>query len=354
MADLETVGYLASCNTPLYLHAFPRREHTFDHHPVSVQGPFMADTAAAAPYATALLGPVVVSLVLAGVLYGCALVQTHVYYKLFPADDWRLRALRHVYLPNRIKVAFEMAFQTVQLTLLFVGVWETVMVFYSHTEMTSALVDILIVGMIFGGPSAFCVQAFFIFRLHSFSQRKPLPILCFILITIQLVFTLTFGAVSSRAATSDVSGLQKWQGFIVSALSISICADTIIAASMSYYLRGSRTGHHRTSRLIDRMVVYILGKTHRHYNTTTSAESSASITALLAGITFYATPNTCMTFQLFCDLFSLPTSIVVWIALCIIEAGLYANSLLAALNARALLTRVPSNPRPTDVTEERR
>ncbi|KAI6042835.1 hypothetical protein EDC04DRAFT_889184 [Pisolithus marmoratus] len=223
-------------------------------------------------------------------------------------------------------VAFEMAFQTVQLTLLFVGVWETVMVFYSHTAMTSALVDILIVGMIFGGPSAFCVQAFFIFRLHSFSQRKPLPILCFILITIQLIFTLTFGAVSSKAATSNVSGLQKWQGFIVSALSISICADTIIAASMSYYLRGSRTGHHRTSRLIDRMVVYIL-----------ATGMITSITALLAGVTFYATPNT-----------------FVWIALCIVEAGLYANSLLAALNARALLIHVPSNSRPTDVTEERR
>lgn len=53
----------------------------------------MADAAAATLYVKSLIGPVVVSLVLSGILYGCALVQTHVYYKLFPKDDWRLRAL---------------------------------------------------------------------------------------------------------------------------------------------------------------------------------------------------------------------------------------------------------------------
>ncbi|KAI6042836.1 hypothetical protein EDC04DRAFT_2657338 [Pisolithus marmoratus] len=111
------------------------------------------------------------------------------------------------------------------------------MTIYSQGQLSPVLIDILIVGMIFGGPSAFCVQAFFIFRLHSFSQRKPLPILCSILATIQLAFTLTIGA-----ASSHVVEFQKWQGFIVSALIISICTDTIIAASMSYYLRGSRTG----------------------------------------------------------------------------------------------------------------
>ncbi|KAI6042834.1 hypothetical protein EDC04DRAFT_888534 [Pisolithus marmoratus] len=171
-----------------------------------------------------------------------------------------------------------MVFQTVQLILLFLGVWETVMTLYSQGQMSTVLIDILIIGMIFGGPSAFCVQAFFIFRLYSFSQRKPLPILCSILITIQLAFTLTIGA-----ASSQVVALQKWQGFIVSALFVSICADTIIAISMSYYLRGSRTGFRETSRLIDRMVLYVL-----------ATGVITSITALLAGITFYVIPNTCM------------------------------------------------------------
>ncbi|KAI6040416.1 hypothetical protein EDC04DRAFT_2894152 [Pisolithus marmoratus] len=270
----------------------------------------MADTATEATYVTSLIGPVIVSLVLSGVLYGCALVQTHVYYKLFPKDNWRFKAL----------VAFEMVFQTVQLILLFLGVWETVMTLYSQDQMSTVLIDILIIGMIFGGPSAFCVQAFFIFRLYSFSQRKPLPILCSILITVQLAFTLTIGA-----ASSEVVALQKWQGFIVSALFVSICADTIIATSMSYYLRGSRTGFHETSRLIDRMVLYVLGEIHLPLNTISLVESSPSITALLAGITFYVIPNT-----------------YVWLAFGVLEAGLYANSLLAALNARVWLSHTPS------------
>ncbi|KAI6042842.1 hypothetical protein EDC04DRAFT_2657383 [Pisolithus marmoratus] len=187
----------------------------------------MADTAAATLIVTSLIGPVVVSLVLSGILYGCALVQTHMYYKLFQKDDWRLRAL----------VAFEMVLQTVHLALLFVGVWQTVMTVYSEDQMTSVLLNTTIVGIILGGPSAFCAQGFFIFRLHSFSQRKPLPIFCSILITIQLAFTLTMGASPPEAVS-----LQKWRGFIISTLFIAICSDAIIAASMSYYLKRSKTG----------------------------------------------------------------------------------------------------------------
>ncbi|KAI6166284.1 hypothetical protein EDD17DRAFT_1546678 [Pisolithus thermaeus] len=71
---------------------------------------------------------------------------------------------------------------------------------------------------------------------------------------------------------------------------------------MSYYLKGSKTGLRQTSRLIDRMILYIL-----------ATGMVTSVTALLAGITFCAIPNT-----------------FIWLVLCILEAGLYANSLLAA------------------------
>ncbi|KAI6042837.1 hypothetical protein EDC04DRAFT_2657339 [Pisolithus marmoratus] len=63
------------------------------------------------------------------------------------------------------------------------------------------------------------------------------------------------------------------------------------------------------------MVVYIL-----------ATGMITSIIALLAGITFYASPST-----------------FVWLALCVLEAGLYANSLLAALNARVWITHRPSD-----------
>ncbi|KAI6135231.1 hypothetical protein EV401DRAFT_890502 [Pisolithus croceorrhizus] len=235
--SFETVGcWPRGAHRHIGLQACPRRVHTYIYsvirqtQRVSVPGLSMADTATTTLYVTSPVGPIVVSLVLSGVLYGCALVQTYVYYKLFPKDDWKLRAL----------VAFEMAFQTVQLILLFLGVWQTVVITYSRSQITSSLVNTTVVGMIIGAPSAFCVQAFFIFRLHSFSRRKPLPVFCSILITIQLAFTLTVGA-----SSSEVVAFQKWQGFIVSTLFIAICVDTTIAASMSYYLKGSKTGLRR-------------------------------------------------------------------------------------------------------------
>ncbi|KAI5999840.1 hypothetical protein F5J12DRAFT_847080 [Pisolithus orientalis] len=42
---------------------------------------------------TSSLGPILVSLVLSGVLYGYALVQTYVYFALFPKDSWKLKTL---------------------------------------------------------------------------------------------------------------------------------------------------------------------------------------------------------------------------------------------------------------------
>ncbi|KAG6326015.1 hypothetical protein ID866_13074 [Astraeus odoratus] len=35
----------------------------------------------------------VLSFVVSGVLYGCAVVQTYVYYQFFPRDSWKLKGL---------------------------------------------------------------------------------------------------------------------------------------------------------------------------------------------------------------------------------------------------------------------
>ena len=40
-----------------------------------------------------ILGPVELGVVFASILFGCAVVQTYVYYKKFPKDPWRIKAL---------------------------------------------------------------------------------------------------------------------------------------------------------------------------------------------------------------------------------------------------------------------
>lgn len=43
--------------------------------------------------ASPIIGPIVVGVVLLGVLYGSAVVQTYLYFQRFPKDSWRVKGL---------------------------------------------------------------------------------------------------------------------------------------------------------------------------------------------------------------------------------------------------------------------
>ncbi|KAI6042786.1 hypothetical protein EDC04DRAFT_884865 [Pisolithus marmoratus] len=260
-----------------------------------------------ADYMASTLGPVFVSLMLSSSLYGCALVQTSVYYKLFPKDSWKIRIL----------VTSEMCLQTVHLAFLIVGVRESAI--YVPGQGTSELANTIVIGVVFGGPIAFCTQAFFVLRLYIFSHKKALPVLCSFLVVTQVAFTIV---VSVTTVIDERSPLHLWQRwFIISSLFITICADTTIAVSMSYYLKASKPCFGRTSRVVDRMVLYIMGMT-------------TSISSLASGISFLIAPG-----------------IYIWLGLFIIESGLYTNSLLAALNTRAKFSHQLQCPTSADGLE---
>ncbi|KAI6146162.1 hypothetical protein BKA82DRAFT_4158299 [Pisolithus tinctorius] len=197
-----------------------------------------------ADYMSSQLGPLLIALVLSGILCGCALVQTYMYCKPFPKDSWKLRTL----VPRR-------TFQTIHLAFLLLGVWQTVMTDYAQRPQILVVAITAIISTVFGGLIAFF--AFFVFRLYTFSHKKALPIFCSFLVITQFIFTLV---VSISTVVAGELSQQPWQWFIVSALFITICADTTIVVSMSYYLKANETGFCRTSRVIDRMVLYIMGE----------------------------------------------------------------------------------------------
>jgi len=48
--------------------------------------------------ASPVLGPIIVGVVVLGVLYGSAVVQTYLYFQRFPKDSWRVKGLvRYTY-----------------------------------------------------------------------------------------------------------------------------------------------------------------------------------------------------------------------------------------------------------------
>lgn len=263
-----------------------------------------------ADYMTSQLGPLLVSLVLSGILCGCALVQTYVYYKLFPKDSWKIRTL----------VAFEMTLQIVHLASLLLGVWQTVMTHYAQRPRILVVAMAAVISTVFSGPIAFCTQAFFVFRLYSFTHKKALPLFCSFLVVIRFVFTL-----AASISTIMANGLspQPWKWFIVCLLFTTVCADTTIAVSMSYYLKASEPGFRQTSRVVDRMVLYIA-----------ATGIITSISALASGISFLVAPG-----------------VYIWLGFFIVGSGLYTNSLLAALNARAKFSHELQHPGSRDGLE---
>ncbi|KAI6045835.1 hypothetical protein EDC04DRAFT_2598431 [Pisolithus marmoratus] len=165
-----------------------------------------------ANYMAWYLGPVLIALVLSGALYGCAVVQTYIYYKLFPKDSWKFRIL-------------------------------TVMTSYDQRPQTLGLAITTAISVVFNGPIAFCTQAFFVFRLYTFSHKKALLVFCSFLVVTQFAITLM---VSIATVTAGGLSFDSWQWFIVSMLFIAMCADTIIAVSMSYYLKASEPAFGRS------------------------------------------------------------------------------------------------------------
>ncbi|KIO00355.1 hypothetical protein M404DRAFT_1003804, partial [Pisolithus tinctorius Marx 270] len=146
--------------------------------------------------------------------------------------------------------------------------------------------------------------AFFVFRLYTFSHKKALPVFCSFLVIAQFVITLAFG-IFLRITEPTYIGITNStpsEKFIAPTLFITICVDTTIAVSMSYYLKANESGFRRTSRVVDRMVFYIM-----------VTESPASIFALASGVAYLINP-----------------SLWVWLGLFMIESGFYTNSLLAA------------------------
>lgn len=170
-------------------------------------------------------------------------MQTYVYFTSYPKDNWKFKTL----------VAFEMSFESLHLALLLVLVFMTV-----ANGTPPQLFDFSMtigIGLLCSGPIAFCTQAFFIFRLYAFSHKKALSAFCSILVITQFLFTL-MGSIATTSFKPQL--LDRWRWFTISTLIITICADTAIAVSMRFYLKATESGIHRTSRVIDRMVVYII------------------------------------------------------------------------------------------------
>lgn len=187
------------------------------------------------------------------------------------------------------------------------GMWTMSVTNYSDSTALAYLPNPTIITIILCPPIAVAVQGFFVLRVYKLSEQPLLLAVGGLLAISKFVLHLTFG-IAAYIIKDTARLVHEWGWCITSYLVLSIACDTLIATSLSYHLQLRKTGFNRTSRIIDRMILYAL-----------ATGLTTSTTELVEAICFWTMPNN-----------------YIWLGLYVIESGLYTNSLLAALNSRSL------------------
>ncbi|KAI6018321.1 hypothetical protein EDC04DRAFT_2742528 [Pisolithus marmoratus] len=273
-----------------------------------------------------LLGPMAVGSVLSGVAFGCAVVQTYSYCQRFPKDSLYIKAL----------VIFEMTLQTIHLVLMLTGLWHMVVTVYGHAYALLLFPGTVNVTLILCAPIAFAPQAFFIYRLWKLCQNMALAGFCSLLAVSRFAFHMAVGIAAYRIRDIALV-VRQWKWCITTMFILSIACDAIVAVAVTHILRSQKTEFKRTSRIIDRLILYSVGT------------GLLTIGGELAqALCFWAMPHNCA--PMFSASYSLSALLIywnfadVWLGFYAVESGLYTNSLLATYTKQ--FSTSPCGPHP--------
>ncbi|KAJ7244639.1 hypothetical protein B0H12DRAFT_1129089 [Mycena haematopus] len=248
-------------------------------------------------YLDALARPLMIGFMISAPLYGIAIAQAAYYFRAFPKDA--------IYL--KIVVALLVIIDTIHMIILIQSynswflVDLLVPVFPKALTMTSLLTYLVM----------FLTQGTYAMRIWILSNKnRPATALVIILAATQLVSGLV--QVIDLTIHNTPDAFQGSKIFRVSEmleLCSSLACDTLITASMVYFLKGHNSSIQRTSQIVNKIVTYTLSV-------------GMLTTACTAGdlIAWRASPNT---FDFLILHFAL--------------SKLYLNSLLVMLNSRLKL-----------------
>ncbi|KAJ7080924.1 hypothetical protein B0H15DRAFT_474013 [Mycena belliarum] len=241
-------------------------------------------------------GPLIIAVLLHWGLFGTLSVQIYLYYQAFPNDRPSTKCL--VYIVYVIELA-----QTILMThdiFLVFGAG-----FGNLVALTKIYFDWLTVPVM-SGVVALIGQSFYAYRVYVLSESWIIPLLIVVISLTSTAGAFVTGALSFQAGniirlnsrnTSVAVGV--WCG--ASALS-----DVMIAICMTYYLTKRDTGYRQTRVLISKLI-----------RLTIETGSLTAVVVLTGLALFFAFPSR-----------------TYYTAAAAIIPKLYANSMLAVLNAR--------------------
>ncbi|KAH7912350.1 hypothetical protein BJ138DRAFT_798272 [Hygrophoropsis aurantiaca] len=231
-------------------------------------------------------------------LFGIVTVQTYHYYRKYPGDPLGLKVLVasiwFILVGHSITVA--------------IGLYTVSVVKFGETA-AEALASFPLgfsSSVLFSGLVPPMAQGYFVYRIHVISKRTYISTFFWVVCFVRLVADLGMAVYAIKDRGSSHNLLHEFAWLIKAILLLGAVSDTLITLTMCYYLKRERfTALERTVRTLDRLMKY-----------TIETGVFTSLTGLTVAICYWKVDN------------------MAWFGVYLILAEVYANALLANLNAR--------------------
>ncbi|KII84160.1 hypothetical protein PLICRDRAFT_46523 [Plicaturopsis crispa FD-325 SS-3] len=241
------------------------------------------------------MGGFLIGVIVSAVLYGVTLVQSFFYFTHYPNDAWVLKSL----------VTATVICDTAQLGMITHGVYHYLIRGFNDRMGLQKMVWSVLLEALFTGVTGALVQLFFVHRIWRLSKKNNL--LCIIILVVVLSCASCGTAwVIITLQMDTFEDLLRANRLTLSIQALTAVADVLIAASLVILLTRSRTGFKRSDTIITRLVLFSI-----------NTGLLTWICAMLTLITIIISPDT-----------------LIYAAFYFSIGRLYANSLLATLNAR--------------------
>ncbi|KAL4267424.1 DUF6534 domain-containing protein [Pleurotus pulmonarius] len=241
------------------------------------------------------MGAALIGSVCAAVLYGVSCIQTWYYYDRYPTDAWYIKYL----------VASVWVFDTIHQVLISHTVYHYLVSNYTNPAMLGNIIWSVLLEVLFNSLICLLVQGFLTMRVWRMSNKnKILTFIVLCLVIAEFVCSVVFVVQSMQLQTW--LQLSQLKGLSMAVNVLAAAGDALIAASLVYLLRRSRTGFKKSDTMISRLIVF-----------TVNTGLFTSICAVMSLVSIVLWGNT-----------------LIYVAFYFSLGRLYSNSLLATLNAR--------------------
>ncbi|KAN0136002.1 hypothetical protein V8E53_006163 [Lactarius tabidus] len=247
------------------------------------------------------LGAILLGCVVSAALTGMTIVQTFLYFRLYPKDQPRIKLM----------VIGVLLLDTTHSSLMIASTWDYFVLNFGNEEVVDKIPITLGLTVAFTATITFLVQLFFSHRVYRLSRNN-------LYITAPLVLLSCGRLVAALVSTTEMGRLKSFHAFVehygyvfTLGLSMACTVDLGITAAMCYFLQMSRTGFGTMDHVIDIIMLYTLNN-----------GALTCVTTIVSMILWLTMPRN-----------------LIFLGLHFTISKLYANSLLATLNSRRLIRK---------------